>query len=89
MQQLEYIKGSVNCQIIKYEHYNQGVRKFFLDNFGIETKLKRLTNDELRKKEEYKERKINYAAYYDANLEKRIKELYREEIEYFDYKIQH
>lgn len=87
MKQMEYIEGSEGCTIIEYENYNEGVHKFFLDNFGIETKLKRLTSDELRKKEAYKERKMNYAAYYNSNLEKRIKELYREEIEYFNYKL--
>ena len=87
MKQLEYIENAENCEIIKYENYNHGVQKFFLNNFGVETKLKRLTKDELRKTEAYKERKMNYAAYYNANLEKRINELYRKEIEYFDYKI--
>jgi len=88
MKQLEYIEGAENCEIIRYENYNQDVRKFFLNNFGIETKLKRYTNDELRKRESYKNRKMNYSIYYDSDLKKRIENLYRKEIDYFDYKIE-
>ena len=88
MKQMEYIEGSEGCAIIKYENSNQGVHEFFLKNFGIETKLKRFTNDELRNRESYQNRKMNYSAYYDESLERRIRNLYREEIEYFDYKIE-
>lgn len=88
MKQLEYIEGSEDCEIIKYEDYDNGVRKFFRENFGIETKLKRLTREQLQKKESYKNRKTNYSIYYDSDLRKRIENLYRKEIEYFDYKIE-
>jgi hypothetical protein len=88
MRQKTYLNGAPDCEIIRYESYNDGVHKFFLNNFGIETKLKKYTNDELSKRESYKNRKINYPAYYDQSLERRIRNLYRKEIEYFDYKIE-
>ena len=85
MRQKEYLKGCKNCEVIRYEDYDKGVRNFFLNHFSLETGLKKYTDEELKLSDKYRGRKLDYREYYTGETKQKVESLFAEDIEHFNF----